>query len=153
MKDEGGSSSFALGKKTKIGRLCEGRLLTLLVYDGVYVTVRCPSVRLTVHLSLCLSVCLSHFAAQPPRCAAGLLLRARRAADIDRRRWAASGNGAAARVAALRSAANAGSVTFIADVGGSTETCCHSVDHNTEVRKQHSCLVRGMLCFHKSFLP
>ena len=57
MKDEGGSSSFALGKKTKIGRLCEGRLLTLLVYDGVYVTVRCPSVRLTVHLSL--SVCLS----------------------------------------------------------------------------------------------
>jgi len=57
MKDEGGSSSFALGKKTKIGRLCEGRLLTLLVYDGVYVTVRCPSVRLTVHLSVCLSVC------------------------------------------------------------------------------------------------
>ena len=48
MKDEGGSSSFALGKKRK-----------LLVYNGVYVTVRCPSVRLTVHLSVCLSVCLS----------------------------------------------------------------------------------------------
>jgi len=47
--------------------------------------------------------------------AAGLLLSAARAEDIDRQRWAASSDGAAA---ARRSAANAGSVTLSAAVEG-----------------------------------
>jgi len=63
------------------------------------------------------SVCLSHLASQPRR-AAGLLLWARRAGDIDRLLHGASAAGTVAfrstSTAARPSAANAGSVTFTA---------------------------------------
>ena len=91
---------------------CSHVLLTV-ICGRVFVTIQCPSVRPFV----CLSV---------PFCAAaaaGLLLLARQAGDIDRQRRAPSRSGAAAtrrlatrRSAARRSAAkNASSVTFIAN--------------------------------------
>ena len=65
-------------------------------------------------LSVCLSVCLSARPIIRPqrRHAAGLLLSAVRAGNIDRQRRAPSSNGAAAR----RSAANTGSVMLTADL-------------------------------------
>ena len=93
---------------------CVCRVLVLLpqiidtariVSDRVCVTIRCPPIRSFV--------CLSHFAPQ-----VGLLLWARRASDVDRQRRAPGSSSAAARAAARRSDANAGSVTFIADAGG-----------------------------------
>ena len=71
------------------------------------------SVRPSVRPSVCLSVCPI---IAPQRRAAGLLLSAERAGDIDRqlRATGASSNGATAR----RSAADAGSVTLTAEVRG-----------------------------------
>jgi len=67
-------------------------------FGRVYVTIRCPSV--------CPIYRLMHAAA------AGLLLWARRAGEIDRSRWPPG-----ATAARRRSAANASSVTLSADVG------------------------------------
>jgi len=70
--------------------------------------------------SVCPSVCLSYLAPQPRR-AAGLLLWAQRAADIDRLLRGASAAGAAAirslSTAARRSAANASKCRVYSDVG------------------------------------
>jgi len=74
-------------------------------------TVGRPSVWVSVHVSACLSIIRPQ-----PRRAAGLLLGAVRAGDINRLRRGPSSNGAAAR----RSAANASSVAFTADVGSWT---------------------------------
>ena len=87
-----------------------------IVCDRVCVTIRCPSVGFAR-----LSVCVSHFAPEQRR-AARLLLWARRAGNIDRQWRVPSSSGATARAAARRSAANASSVTFIADVGGCRQT-------------------------------
>jgi len=70
----------------------------------VYETVE----RLSVRVSVCPII------GKQQRRAAGLLLRAVRAADIDRQPRAPSSNGAAAR----RSAANAGSVVSTAEGRG-----------------------------------
>jgi len=67
----------------------------------------------SVRPSVCPSARLIHRLLQQH--AAGLLLSAVLAEDIDRQRWAASSDGAAA---ARRSAANAGSVTLSAAVEG-----------------------------------
>jgi len=68
--------------------------------------------------------CLSHLAPQPRR-AAGLLVWARRAADIDRQRRAPSSD-AAAWPASRRSVANAGSIMLRSEVRGTTQTCSES---------------------------
>jgi len=85
----------------------------------VYVTVGRPSVRPSVRLPLCPIV------RQPVRRVAGLLLSAVRAGDVDRQRRAPapSSSGAAARAAARRSAANAGSVMSTAELTRLTQTC------------------------------
>jgi len=85
----------------------------------VYVTVGRPSVRPSVRLSVCPIV------RQPVRRVAGLLLSAVRAGDVDRQRRAPapSSSGAAARAAARRSAANAGSVMSTAELTRLTQTC------------------------------
>ena len=67
--------------------------------------------------------CLSHLA---PRRAAGLLVWARRAADIDRQRRAPSSSDAAAWPASRRSVANAGSIMLRSEVRGTTQTCSES---------------------------
>ena len=69
-----------------------------------------PSVRLSIYPII----------PQPLRRAAGLLLSAPRAGNVDRQRRAPapSSNGAAAR----RPTANAGSIMLIADVGGWPQT-------------------------------
>ena len=79
--------------------------------------VLCSRVYVTIRPSVYPFVCPSYLAPQPRR-AAGLLLWAWRTGDIHRQRLAPSSSRAATRAAALRSAANASSVTFTADVGG-----------------------------------
>ena len=86
------------------------------MWRRVWVTVRCPSVHLSVRLSV------HHSTAS----AAGLLLSAVRAGDIDRQQRTyrtPSNNGAAARATARRSAANAGSAMLTAEL---TDLCLSS---------------------------
>jgi len=89
-------------------------------------------------VSVCPSVCASvwpvlrHIRGR----AAGLLLWARRAGDFDCQRRTLDSSGVAARAAAQRSATNASSVTFAADVGGLVHTAslglslCLLCDHD-----------------------
>jgi len=100
-----------------------------IVCGRVCVTIRCLSVRPSVHLS-------------DPSCVTSavvrrvLLLWARRAGDFDCQRRTLDSSGVAARVAAQRSATNASSVTFAADVGGLVHTAsrglslCLLCDHD-----------------------
>ena len=83
--------------------------------------------RASVRLSVCPIMRLQ------PRLEAGLLLSAVSAGDIDwqLRRLAPSSSGAAAHAAARRSAANASSATFTANVGSWIQTSFINVVHST----------------------